>query len=955
MMPLSHVTAVILGSLTCLPHVILTGIPRNQEEPVEKLLVILSNIVMFVCCNFIGVCHKHLLDVAQRRTFLDTRSCIESRIKLEHEQAQQERLLLSVLPAHLAFEMKTEMMERVRDPTLGPISHRPNSSTHFHSLYVKRHKNVSILYADIVGFTALASECSPPELVKTLNELFGRFDQLAEEFDCMRIKILGDCYYCVSGLPISRPTHAINCVEMGLAMCEAIKTVRDATGVDVNMRVGVHTGNVLCGVLGLRKWQYDVWSHDVTLANHMESCGVPGRVHITQTTLDNLGGKYDVEPGRGHERSEYLRDTGINTFFIVNPKSATTDLLQTQAAPQDQPRGKTSRRMARFLESWSGADKPFQQIATMPVPKSIGISGIHVLNACLIPFSIMDHNTRIHRQSVMFDKRVNERMLEAIEAINSQKPWSRSEDIHRGTMFFRESNYERKFMLLHDASFKYYLVCVFVVFACLVISQLLTQPKRPLLFAVFSVSCLLLLFLILIAMAEYMKCHAKLSMKWLVRLIQNRWWLRRLMASIAMATLLVISFINLVECKTVPACSANRTEPYVDKSVYEQSVGLGISSATPTPNISTGGGQGDTPICTLPSVYPLCSMLALQTCLLFLQIGFSVKAFILLTGLAVNCLVLHYTHLTVFDCADVNECYPFKYYHYIPTRALVTVQLVLLVVMLLLIDRRIEYTARLGFLWQMKYRVEREEVETMESLNKVLLENMLPSHVAQHFVKQRMKSDELYHQSYNLIAVMFASIPNFKEFYTETDVNNEGLECLRLLNEIIADFDELLSKPKYSCVEKIKTIGSTYMSAAGLKQPETGVTTKQSLYYVGVLTEFAMALQDKLEQLNKQAFNDFKLRIGINHGPVVAGVIGARKPQYDIWGNAVNVASRMDTTGVIGEIQVTEETANVLMELGFTCETRGYVSVKGKGKLKTYLVRRMSRSISQSTNLSTFS
>jgi adenylate cyclase 2 len=99
----------------------------------------------------------------------------------------------------------------------------------------------------------------------------------------------------------------------------------------------------------------------------------------------------------------------------------------------------------------------------------------------------------------------------------------------------------------------------------------------------------------------------------------------------------------------------------------------------------------------------------------------------------------------------------------------------------------------------------------------ILLENILPAHVAQHFLKKERASQELYHESYSSVGVLFASIPNYKEFYDETDVNKQGLECLRLLNEIICDFDKLLLKPKFSGIEKIKTIGSTYMLASGLR------------------------------------------------------------------------------------------------------------------------------------------
>ena len=180
----------------------------------------------------------------------------------EAEQQRSEQLLLSILPAPIATRLKHAP---------GPIA--------------DAYDEVTVLFADIVGFTPLSDDRAPEEVVALLDRIFTAFDELAERHGVERIKTVGDAYMVAGGLPVARPDHAVAVAELALAM-------REATPLAV--RIGIDSGPVVAGVIGRRKFIYDLWGDTVNTASRMESHGLPGEIQLSERAAGLLAGRYDL-------------------------------------------------------------------------------------------------------------------------------------------------------------------------------------------------------------------------------------------------------------------------------------------------------------------------------------------------------------------------------------------------------------------------------------------------------------------------------------------------------------------------------------------------------------------------------------------------------------------------------------------------------------------------------------
>ena len=221
-------------------------------------------------------------------------------VALRSAQERADNLLLDILPRSIAERLKA----------------RPQT-------IADQFPTASILFADVVDFTPRAEHLPPAEVVGMLDDLFGHFDTLAERHGLEKIKTIGDCYMAAAGVPVPRPDHARALALMALDMLEAVDSKDGVGHLGVELRVGINSGPVVAGVIGRKRFLYDLWGDAVNTASRMETHGTPGRIHITRATYELLKDEFVCEP-RGTVTVKGKGD--METWYLVGPLTSSVSL-----------------------------------------------------------------------------------------------------------------------------------------------------------------------------------------------------------------------------------------------------------------------------------------------------------------------------------------------------------------------------------------------------------------------------------------------------------------------------------------------------------------------------------------------------------------------------------------------------------------------------------------------------
>ncbi|XP_044315928.1 adenylyl cyclase X E-like isoform X2 [Drosophila rhopaloa] len=888
---------------------------NNKVRSIHGLDVISVDIFHYLGFNMMGIFFRIMNDTMVRSSFLDRHQFIKEEMWLRHALRQESMLVDSILPPQIAKPIKNSIKNKIMQAEIEferfsmGVSRR---SENFMAIQI--HPDVTILYADVVNYTHLTTTLTVEKLVKVLHDLYGRFDVAASQFKVQRIKFLGDCYYCVAGLAEPDPDHAKMAVSLGISMIANIQEVRAERGLDIDMRIGVHSGSLLGGVMGEAKLQFDIWGADVDIASRLEATGKPGYVHVSGRTLSNLNtGDYIIMQGTEKaQKDPVLQKHPMSTYLLTS---------------------------AEIRDSVKSTAKGGQARANL---------NIHTLGP--------NRNTHIGSLDSVSDELRGEFDKMPVGGLDFRILCCRRDKIDRDEeakrqlgnfcVAFRDSSLEWSYLEQPDFIFKSSMLLAWGIGCCLIYIQVVTNK-------IICTTCIVIdlfafsLLTALLCISWYKKLcwwrygendfkdYNEFSCKifHLFEKIQHSFVLRITVYIMIIVCYYMVIFLILINC---------------DQSQYELDF---IES-------KLFHYEMDRDSCFHPWAFTNMMALVIGMSYTFARIPFALKTIIGCCEAVVYLLIVSFQYVFIFQHSSTTT-------PYLRAEIAHCTRVCMMLITMYAKERQSEFNTKMNYKLNVDLQKKQKAADVTNQSIIILLNNILPSHVVELYLNS-VANHELYYENYRMVSVMFAMLINFQM----------DLPSLRVLNDIITEFDRLLTSYKdYYSVEKIKVVGCTYMAACGLdynlaskirntdlrsssyqcemdrvRSRQTSMSidfdANRNQEVIFMMTTFGLDLMRTLSVCNKayagrpfdRALSTGEICIGISSGEIMAGVVGASQPHYDIWGNPVNMASRMESTGLPGHIQVTEESAKVLEEFDIMCFYRGLTFVKGRGEIPTYFV-----------------
>ncbi|KAJ3357881.1 Adenylate cyclase type 6 [Allomyces javanicus] len=911
-----------------------------------------SNALVYLAANTIGLYFAAVSEMHNRRSFLKTRVVYRQQAALTLAKAQSEALLRMVLPSKIISDLKRNVGVSTRTAAAGGGTGIGGASNSYKELH-----NVTILFADLVGFTTFSSKVSAKKLVVVLSDLFTEFDTVSDALGLEKIKVIGDCYHCCGGVPEPVQSEA-EAAEWAYKSCmlaiEIIQGVaRTARKIKykLQVRVGIHTGSVRAGVIGWLKLKYDVWSADVDLASLMEQSATVNIPHLSNTSYQLLKHRENMRfaeaaPVTGDEgeliktynlaKFHYAKATEGQLANVAHPlASSAEDVVKTMAVGSHAPlrtqpstsagalapdvaikhARSTSADMLAGNLAGAASLAPIMFPGTAPDPKetsnhgksgsagsggngagamaglelvlgaSIGGAGVGGGGSPLDPFGAVDTGALDDQQETV---RAQQALFKEIARDMTWTGSFRARD--------EERSYKYNYMEYYGTDMLRAMTLALGVKTITIFASILVLDHSMKSLAGDLTAVVIMTLMVLVLWPLY----------------------NRQMKVVA---------ITGGGAGGIGASRGGASGLWnVDKQLDSTDSMVKASRwAKWHPNMLACFTlflplMGDLVRLTqVKSVRPsmqLASILLMIYCTTAF-IGLRTRWFTVLAALFVPLSLCAY----YFGLTSMLGTSPAM-----PGGQVTAAFLVIVVSLLMLVTTNSSMDTQIRRNFQMKRHVQAKvaEIRSLQADTERLLLNIFPLDVAQRL---RQNPTLRIADAFEDVTVLFGYIVNLDALELSPQL------ALQLLNEMISDIDEVCTTHH---VIKIKTIGTKYLAMTRDGQAETAVP------HAVRMAEFAMEFRDTIFSYNEGVFahmycNPLIVRIGINCGPVVAGVIGSSKYTYDIWGDSVNVASRMESNCPDNLIHTSQAAYEHLREY-YDMTARGPVFIKGKGMLETYFL-----------------